>query len=68
MSKTSADIKEGVADCLSRLTGKARLNHANMVSFRFIGGNRMTFVSGIVVKGLRLLSPSQHLGRMDLGT
>jgi len=67
-AKISADVIPGVADCLSRLEGEARLNHANEGGFRFAGGNRMAFVSGLAVKGVRLLPPNRHLGKMDVGT
>ena len=56
-------MKRGVAECPSRFEREACLNHANMVGFRFVGGNRMAFVLGMVVKGFRLLPPSQHLGK-----
>ena len=61
-------MKRGVAECLSRFERAACLNHTNMVGFRFVGGKRMAFVLDMVVKGFRLLPPSHHLGRMDLGT
>ncbi len=58
----------GVADCLSRFEGEVCLNHANEGGFRFVGGNRMAFVSGLAVKGVPLLPPNRHLRKMDVGT
>ena len=42
------------------------MNHANEGDFRLVGGNRIAFVSLLVVKRYRLLPPSHHVGTMDV--
>ncbi len=66
-AKTSVDVNRGVTECLSKFEGEVCLNHANEGGFQLVGGNRMAFVSGMAVKGVRLLPPIRHVGTMDVG-
>ena len=68
MAETSTDVTRGVKECLSKFEGEVRLNHANEGSIRFVGGNRMAFVSGMAVKGFRLLPSNRHLDKIHIGT
>ncbi len=61
-------MKRGVTECLSKFKKEVCLNHANEGGFRLVGRNRMAFVSGLAVKGVRLLPPNRHLGKTDVGT
>ncbi len=60
-------MNRGVTECLSKFEGEVCLNHANEGGIRLVGGNRMAFVSGLAVKGVRLLPPNRHLGKTDVG-
>ena len=61
-------MNRGVTECLSKFEGEVCLNHANEGGFQLVGGYRMAFVSGLAVKGVRLLPPNRRLGTMDAGT
>lgn len=61
-------MNRSITECLSKFEGEVCLNYANEGGSRLVGGNRMAFVSGLAVKGVRLLPPNRHLGKMDVGT
>ncbi len=60
-------MNRGVTECLSKFEGEVCLNYANAGGLRLVGGNWMGFVSGLAVKGFRLLPPYRRLGKMDVG-
>ncbi len=59
-------MNRGVAECLSGFEGEVYLNHSNESDFRLVGRNRIAFVSGLAVRGYRLLPPSHHVVKMDV--